>query len=399
MHPLVARPHPQVIRQETARRPSRVQAPRLLGFIRISPRSFLLSVQRELVPRKPVQRKLICFAVAFNLLLWPGPGLASQHILSLVSRALDMRVGFSNSYEAYFVRSLFSQSPGVTQHETMADRASAVAHIHLNPVKFVGYVDETVTFTALATDFLDRTIQGVKFSWDESDQANKLRMDEAGRATFLHPGLARITCRAGSVVATAAVLIRPNHRPVQSDAEWRADQASLSVTGNTTGKLSQPVTSFLSSLLDRLAPTAYAQSGPYYGNDLAYDQLWSEPRNLVGSPPNRAIEPTALGTVQPESSNFDLAIPLISLGGRGLAANLMLNYNSRVWGRHGNAVTFDPIASWPTPGFSLGFGRIVPYELSYGVGKFLLVEPDGTRRYLGASNPWCSPASRAMGVT
>src|SRR5712692_8487477 len=208
MHPLVARPHPQVIRQETARRPSRVQAPRLLGFIRISPRSFLLSVQRKLVPRKPVQRKLICFAVAFNLLLWPGPGLASQHILSLVSRALDIRVGFSNSYEAYFVRSLFSQSPGVTQHETMADRASAVAHIHLNPVKFVGYVDETVTFTALATDFLDRTIQGVKFSWDESDQANKLRMDEAGRATFLQPGLARITCRAGSAVATAAVLIK-----------------------------------------------------------------------------------------------------------------------------------------------------------------------------------------------
>src|SRR5207244_11330028 len=45
----------------------------------------------------------------------------------------------------------------------------------------------------------------------------------------------------------------------------------------------------------------------------------------------------------------------------------------------------------------LGFGRIVPYELNYGVGKFLLIEPDGTRRYLGASNPWCSPCQTSDG--
>jgi len=319
-----------------------------------------------------------------NLLVWPAPGLASQHILSFVSRSLDLRVGFNSSYEAYFLSSLFSRSASAPQHETMADRALAVARIRLNPIKFVGYVDETVNFTALATDYLDRTIQGVKFTWEESDNGDKLKIDEAGRATFLHPGLARITCRAGSAVATAAVLIKPGHRPMQTDAEWRADQASLSTTGNTTGGSTQQGQSFFSSLLDKLAPTAQAQSGPYWGNDFAYDQLWSEPRNLVGSPRNRAIEPTALGTVQPESSNFDLAIPLVGLGGRGLAANLTLYYNSRVWGRHGNAVTFDPVASWPTPGFSLGFGRIVPYELNWGAGKLLLIEPDGTRRYLGS---------------
>ena len=243
-----------------------------------------------------LRRKLVCFAIILNLLVWPTPGLASQNILGFASRALDVRVGFNSSYEAYFLSSLFSQAASAPQHETMADRASAVAHIRLNPVKFVGYLDETITFTALATDFLDRTIQGVKFSWEESDQANKLSIDEAGRATFLQPGLARITCRAGSAVATAAVLIKPGHRPIQTDAEWRADQASLSVTGNSNGSSSQPGQDFFSSLLDRLAPTAYAQNGPYYGNDFAYDQLWSEPRNLVGSPPNRAIEPTALGT-------------------------------------------------------------------------------------------------------
>ena len=101
MLPPFARRHPQALCQETVRLLRQARSTRLLRFIRISPGSFLISVQRKLVPRKPIQRKLICFAVAFNLLLWPGPGLASQHILSLVSRALDMRVGFSNTYEAY----------------------------------------------------------------------------------------------------------------------------------------------------------------------------------------------------------------------------------------------------------------------------------------------------------
>ena len=272
----------------------------------------------------------------------------------------------------------------------MADRASAVAHIRLNPVKVVGYVAETINFTALATDYLGRTVQGVRFSWEESDLAKNLQIDDSGRATFLQAGIGRVTCRVGSVVANAAVLIRASQRPVQSDADWRADQASL---GSITISSNQGESSIFSTLMDRIAPTAYAQSfGPYVGNDLAYDQLWSEPRNLVGSPRNRAIEPTALGTVLPESSNFNLAIPLVGLQGRGIASSLTLYSNSRVWGRHGTAVTFDPVASWPSPGFSLGFGRVVTYDVNYysGTGKLLLVEPDGTRRYLGSTSGYCA---------
>jgi hypothetical protein len=61
-----------------------------------------------------------------------------------------------------------------------------------------------------------------------------------------------------------------------------------------------------------------------------------------------------------------------------------------VWGRHGSAVTFDPIASWPSPGYSLGFGRVIPYAVEYSGSipfraKYVLIEPDGTRHYLGQS--------------
>ena len=96
------------------------------------------------------------------------------------------------------------------------------------------------------------------------------------------------------------------------------------------------------------------------------------------------------GSVLPEGSNFNWAVPIISLGWAGLAANLTLHYNSRVWSRRNNQVAFDAITGWPAPGFSLGFGRIVLYDLSFVGGietyKYMLVDPDGTRHYLGSGH-------------
>lgn len=335
--------------------------------------------------RRALQRRVVCSVVALNLLLWPGPGLVTEHFLAVTSEVLNTKVA-SNSYEAFFLRRLFSQSPARPRRESMADRAAAVAHIELNPIKYVGYEDDGATFTATPSDFLDRTVQGVKFSWESSD-TTKLQIDDAGRARFLQRGLVRITCRAGSASASAPVLIRPDHRPRQSDAEWRIDQQRLSVNGDIVGgsKGSGGIGSMLASVVDKLAPTALAQ-GPPYPDDLGYDQLWNEPRNLVGSPRNVAAAPVPLGSVLPEGSNFNWAVPIISLGGRGLAANLTLHYKSRVWSRRNNLVAFDAITGSPAPGYSLGFGRIVFYDWGAGynpTGKFMWVEPDGTRYYLG----------------
>jgi hypothetical protein len=324
--------------------------------------------------------------VALNLLLWPGPSLATEHLIALFSEVLNTRV-VSYSYEAFFFRRLFSQTAPRPRRETMADRVAAVGHIQINPIKFVGYEDEGATFTAIPSDSLNRTVQGVKFSWDSSD-TNTLQIDEAGRARFLQPGLVRIICRVGAAMASAPVLIRPNHRPRQTDAEWRLDQQALAANGTIVGQSngSQGLDSMLASLVDKLAPSALAQ-GPPYPDDLGYDQLWSEPRNWVGSPRNAAAAAMPLGLVLPEGSNFEWAVPIVSLGGRGLGASLTLRYNSRVWSRRNNQVAFDAITGWPAPGFSLGFGRIVPYEIGFGGNptcKYMLVEPDGTRRYLGS---------------
>ena len=148
--------------------------------------SFVRTLARRFF-RRARQRRVVCCAVALNLLVWPGPGLVTQDVIAFAEQVLNTRVAFY-SYEAFFLRRLFSQTAGRPRRETMADRASAVARIQINPIKLVGYEDDGATFTATPFDFLDRTVQGVKFSW-ESSNTTRLQIDDAGRARFLQSAL------------------------------------------------------------------------------------------------------------------------------------------------------------------------------------------------------------------
>jgi hypothetical protein len=333
------------------------------------------------VLRRAIQRRVVCFAVAFNLLLWPGPGAVIRDLIgfaSTIPNVVNTRL-LSSSYEAYFIKRLLSRPAQTLRHDTPADRVGAVAQLQISPARLVAYLNQTIVFTALPSDYLDRTIQGVKVSW-ESSNPDKVQIDDSGRATCLQPGLVRVTCRAGAVSATVPMLVRPNHRPVQSDAEWRSDQASLRPDGTLRGMNGTDPSDWIASLVDKLSPTALAQS--YSNTDLPYDELWNDPANLIGSPRNRVMDSSRIGTVLPESNNINMAIPIVSLGGRGVGTSLTLYYNSRVWFKHGSAITFDAIESRPSPGFSLGFGRLVTYGPSNAI-KYLWIDSDGTRHYLG----------------
>lgn len=320
--------------------------------------------------RSKLSRKLICLAVMFSLVMLPAPGLADE------GRLLSSLTGDVTAGSVRVVSWLFSMLFGAqaAPPETLADRLAQIRTIRISPSRFVGYPGESVSFQSIGRNFAGQTIQGVVFdNWESSETS--VQVDDSGRARFLRPGLATITCRAGAAVAIARVLVRTGQRPRQTDQEWKVDQDSL------PDPQSGGVGSLWPSLLEKLAPTAYAQGGGYTAPDFGYDELWSESRNLAGSPRNRAIEPTGLGPVLPEGSNFSFAVPLIGLGGRGIGANLTLYYNSRVWTRHGNAVTLSAVGGFPFAGFSLGFGRILTYGPP-SAPKYVLVDPDGTLHYL-----------------
>jgi hypothetical protein len=331
--------------------------------------SFIIRSYRALF-RRGLRRRLICLFLMMNFLVWPGAGLALRELPVLASTAFE-----ATTESLGFIPKLFNWmfGPAPQRQQSLADRIASVSTISLSPRRFVGYLGETTTFTALGTDSSGEVVHGAKYTWESSD-TEKLQIDEAGRASFLLPGLLRVTCHAGSASATAHVLVRPQSRPVQTDAEWRADQDSLTDDGRTVGE------SVLPSLLDRLAPTAHAQGGGY-GNDVPSDGLVGQ----VGTPPHTMLEPTRLGPVMPKT-NFEFAVPVANLGGRGLAASLNLYYNSNLWTARLDQSTnelvwiFDPIQSWPGPGFSLGFGRIVYYD-GFVDGslvewyKYMLIDP------------------------
>jgi len=313
-----------------------------------------------------------------NLLIWPGINLALRDLPVLAASAFEITTDSLGFFPRLW-RSLFPASP--QRKDRLADRLANVFRLQITPFKSVGYQGDVVSFSALPTDFSGNIIQGVKFNWESSD-TEKLLIDEAGRASLLQPGIVRVTCRAGTATAQAAVLIRPGNRPWQSDPEWRLDQGSFTGSTSTTGSTSDSASRVVASLLDKLSPTAHAQTGGYFGNDFPYDELHSDPSNLVGSPRNRVTEPTRMGAVLPEGKNFKFALPIMGLGGRGIGTGLVLHYNSRLWSRHGNAVTYDAVHGWPSPGFSLGFGRIVAYGPTNST-KYMLIDPDSTRRFLG----------------
>ena len=368
-----------------------------------------------------LRRKFLCTVLILSLLALPG-----NHFADAFSAMASSTVEISSA-PVRWVASLFDalkSKPSRRQRPSIADRIARVSRIRVTPFKTVGYQGDTMTFSALPSDSSDLTVQGARLEWESSD-TSKLKIDNTGEATLLRPGMVRVICRAGSSQGVAFVLIRPGARPPQTDQEWDADQSSFSVSGqgpgvggqgpgvggqgsehlaagdhqesmssgqsaaDTQGQSAGLVESLVDKLSDKLSPTAFAQScNQGFGgdsSDFGYDQLWTQPRNYTGNPRNRAIEGFPLGSILPEGSNFNAAFPLYSLGGRGLGASLTLFYNSRVWTVHGSAITFNPTQGWPFAGFSLGFGRI----FTYGSGsstKYVLIDPDGTRHYLGTGS-------------
>lgn len=139
-----------------------------MRFLYASPRSrvgFIIGLPGRLL-RRALQRKVVCFAVALNLLIWPAPRLSIGAILNPVSETASI-VGSAFKEVAVILNGLkvtpvlfvpsgpilipvpiirlWPFALGPAQQVRMADRIVRVSVIQISPHRMVGYIGEAVT--------------------------------------------------------------------------------------------------------------------------------------------------------------------------------------------------------------------------------------------------------------
>lgn len=111
------------------------------------------------------------------------------------------------------------------------------------------------------------------------------------------------------------------------------------------------------------------------------DNNWwtaDDPGNEIGAPPGTSPDAGA------GNGNFQFSAPVVALPGRGIDLNLSLNYNSRLWDKSGNKMSYDSDRGFPAPGWSLGFGKMMFMGTS---GGCMINDADGTRHgYNGSTS-------------
>lgn len=253
---------------------------------------------------------------------------------------------------------------------------------------------EPVNFTAFAYAPDGRLISGLKFDWSIEDSGRSLPSRNLPDGTFQ----AR---RVGNFIVKATArgfqdqinLVVEENRPWVVMQQIREAEANGNVELITRLKrLNRYRRGEISSTQDyqgRAIPGMPDDTANVTENDgvqkdgtmtrPADEDGWGngnwwmadDPANQVGNPPGTSPD---LGA---GNGNFQFSAPVVSLPGRGIDLSLSLNYNSRVWSKAGNVMSFDSERGFPAPGWNLGFGKMM--FMGTG-GGCMLIDADGTNR-------------------
>jgi hypothetical protein len=186
-----------------------------------------------------------------------------------------------------------------------------------------------------------------------------------------------------------------------------AQPAALRVSGSQTRRstyanLKAPISHATSATKKIFSRGFFWITDPIDGSsDDTYSPAALSPHNALGRPRFGAQESSQGSATKTKnllgSYDFSFVASVLSLGGRGIGTDLSLVYNSRLWEKDTNGMTFNYNKGWPAAGWSFGYGRIIQNydntaagdQSSVGYanppGNYLLLLPDGTRIHLQQS--------------
>jgi RHS repeat-associated protein len=281
--------------------------------------------------------------------------------------------------------------PGAFKEQKQEERDARVARIEVLPGgELTARMGERIRFAAVAFDAEGATVGGVKFKWrvEDIERGRKTRISQSGQFEASARGVFKVVAEGAGHQAQATIKVlegerrrKPGEQPdVVKDIsthdlppEVSAKKQRRTKRFEGARRSSEPMfvkASFAPAAAVSPEPAAAAmlpadgwnQDNYYYADD---------PGNEPGNPPGGPQDGGA------GNGNFQITAPVLSLPGRGIDLSLALTYNSRIWSKTSYyEMTFDPDRSWPAPGWSLGFGKMI----GMGASGSMLIEPDGTRR-------------------
>ncbi|HEU0177662.1 MAG TPA: PA14 domain-containing protein, partial [Blastocatellia bacterium] len=271
-----------------------------------------------------------------------------------------------------------------------AAQAQVVASLQVCPTQHVMFVDECYTFTPVALDSSNKVVHGAGMSWSSSNTA-VATVSSFGEVEAWTVGTTTVTVQSGSVFTPIQIEVRTGRRPTGSN-----QQADLD-TGDCSGEQA-------SMFAPKSGGVPEAQQNLIGADGVVLDwdpapapgSLATQFNNAVGNPRFS----TNLG-----SDNYQFNVPVVSVGGRGVSANIGMTLNSRVWNTDNGKLTFNYVGAYPGPGWSMGYGKIIRNYNATATGDgsgmgsgnspgdYLLVAGDGTRirlapKYDTAKGQW-----------
>lgn len=332
--------------------------------------------------------RAISIALIISVLTTSTPA-ASQTTLALATEA---SVNFALWFEASgLAKMLQGRGTPVRVQEKQSERDARVVRLQIFPGDVTINLNEQVTFAAVAYDENDGPVGGVKIKWSarDTDRNRVGRIARHGVFDPHAPGAYVITAEGAGKRAQVNVTVLSGQRKPQLQETpiliKSVDTRSLPNESQSKNDIKKPATARTESLAKAARPTrrsdsrrqrahAVAQpaSPPVLDDGWGDSNWWSadDPGNTPGNPPGTPMDGGA------GSGNFQFAAPVGEWPGRGTDAVLKLAYNSRLWNKANNQVTYDIDRGWPGPGFSLGFSKLIALGVYNGA---MIVEADGTR--------------------
>src|SRR6266849_971916 len=290
--------------------------------------------------------------------------------------------------------------------QTKAERESKVSKLELNTRRDVQLqIGQRMLLSAVPLDINGNAIHGLAAQW-ESSNPQVVSITDRGEAEARLAGIAQITASAGTKKAGEKIIVSAALPNTTAKARENENEAEPSRTTKNPGDVG---TSHVLTRSESKPPLGrYRENSHRAGSTRASmpqgtgrdpGSLYTA-NNAVGTPPGKttpgAKMPAAAtqGTETPGSSNFSFSVPVVSLAGRGLDIDLSGFYNARLWNRvdmFGTRMNYDVDQGWPSPGFRLGYGKVV--KGCNSCRSFELVDPDGTRHQMLDPNVSPQPPS------